>query len=49
MENAVKSVHPQYDVGTKVTYTCGQCYIGGGTSTCQCDREWSHVQKCNSE
>ena len=46
MENAVKSVPPQYEVGAKISYTCDQCYTGGGTSTCQCNREWSPVEKC---
>ena len=46
MDNAVKSVPPQYEVGTRISYTCDQCYTGGGTSTCQCNKEWSPVQKC---
>ena len=39
----------QYEVGTNVAYTCDECYIGGGTSTCECDRHWSPVRECISE
>ena len=46
MDNAVKSVPPQYEVGSTVTYTCDQCNTGGGTSTCECNREWSPVEEC---
>ena len=50
MDNAVRTVpNTQYYEGINVTYTCDQCYTGGDTSTCQCNREWSPVQKCISE
>ena len=50
MDNAVRTVpNTQYDVGTNVTYTCDECYTGGGTSTCQCNREWTPVEKCLSQ
>ena len=49
MDNAIKSVPPQYEVGATITYTCDKCYTGGGTFTCQCNREWSPVEKCTSE
>ena len=50
MDNAVRAVpNTQYEVGATITYTCNQCYTGGGTSTCQCNREWSPVEKCISE
>ena len=49
MDNAVKSVPRDYEVGTNIQYTCDQCYSGGGTSSCQCDRTWSPVQKCTSQ
>ena len=50
MDNAVRSVPDthQYIVGTNITYTCDQCYTGGGTSTCQCNTEWSPVLACTS-
>ena len=33
----------EYETGTEVTYTCDQCFKGGGISTCQCNGEWSAV------
>ena len=50
IDNAVRSApSTQYEVGTNVTYTCDQCYTGGGTSTCECNRKWSPVEECSSE
>ena len=47
MDNAARTVpDTQYEVGTNVTYTCDECYEGGGISTCQCDGEWTPVPEC---
>ena len=50
LDNAVRTVpNTQYEVGTNVTYKCDECHTGGGTSTCQCNRTWSHPLECASE
>ena len=50
MENALEAVQStQYESGTDVTYTCDECYMGGGISTCQCDGTWSPVENCTSK
>ena len=51
IDNAVRSVpSSQYKSGTRITYTCDECYSGGGTSICQCnDLQWSPVPNCTSK
>ena len=51
LENAVKTVfNTSYRFGTNVTYTCDECYTGGGISTCQAnDAQWSSVPKCTGK
>ena len=45
----ISAPYTQYVVGTNITFTCDECYTGGGTSTCQCNGEWSPVPECSSK
>ena len=35
-------------VGDTVTYTCDECYNGGGNITCQGNGEWTAAPSCKS-
>ena len=42
------SVGP-YPINSRVTYTCNNCYVGGGTITCQPNGQWTQTVVCRSK
>ena len=49
VQNAQRQVI-NFNVGSRATYTCTNCYIGGGALTCQGNGQWSQPRPtCNCE
>ena len=50
LDNATMTVSDKsYSFGSNITYTCNECYTGGGVSMCEDNATWSSVPECISK
>ena len=48
--NAIRSgTAGPYPINSQVTYTCNNCFFGGGTITCQPNGQWTQTVQCSSK